>query len=116
MQDSALSLTVNLKPQARDNADGGGGSGRAVVWMAGVHVHGRHGHVHPAHEMRPVSWSSCTKPDHHGHGLGFLLAALHGLCLARVTKLPSGAAIVAPRLNAGLASTPHGKPVHARHW
>ena len=116
MRNSALSLTVDLKPQVRDNVDGGGVSGHAVVWMADAHVHGHHGHVHPAHGRRPVSWLSCTVLDHHGHGLGFQLAALHGLCLARVTKLPSGAAIVAPRLNAGLVATPHGKPEHAHHW
>ena len=73
-------------------------------------------HVHHAHEMRPVSLLSCTLLEHHGHGLGFLLAASHGLCLARVTRLPSGAAIVAPHSISGLASTPHGKPAHARHW
>ena len=37
IQDSAF--TLNLKPQARDNADGGGVSGHAVVWMAGAALH-----------------------------------------------------------------------------
>ena len=49
------------------------------------------GHAIHAHAPKqwPVKAWHCTQHWHRGHGLGFPLAASHGLCLARARGLPA---------------------------